>query len=350
MLKDAIENSNTLNEKGDYLYFLYYGLPNQPLTPPLLLYKYDGCEAIKFFLGYGYCVDFGEKSKMFSNSNFEQSEYKPRSYSLCFDPDKVEIYDEETVQKYGLQKLVDETGEKNVIVAKFPKDMIGLKNNSDKLMPALYSYLNRSHFMNYGRSYETIEKKHRENAVKGELNKRDLLIADNIEKYEKAGNGNFFGSISPTFIYAAQLSKYGKLIYNPIYGDISNDTNVGLNTYSSEQMEYLKENNELEQSQEMYEIIKKYCEWIKKQNEDHIDWEKDINNVRIKLHYDFLDRVKKYNFGEFVDRFNRDKGKKWDWIISQIENQSDEYKRQGLLENIDKMTGEELIQRGYEFY
>ncbi len=348
MLKDAIENSNILNEKGDYLYFLYYGLPNQPLTLPTLYSEYDGAEVTKFFQGYGYCVDFGEKSKMFSNSNFEHSEYKPRSYSLCFDPDKVEIYDEETVQKYGLQKLVDETGEKNVFVAKFPKDMIGLKENPDKLMPVLYSYLNRSNFMNYGRAYEMQLNYFREK--NGKENNSDLIVKDNIEKYEKAGNGNFFGSISPTFIYAAQLSKYGKLIYNPVYGDVTNDTNVGLNTYSSEQMEYLKENNELGQSQEMYEIIKKYCEWIKTQDEDNIIWEDDINNLRIRLDADFERRVEKYKFGEFAERFGYKKVKKWDWIISQIKSQSDEYKRQGLIENISETTREEARQRGYEFY
>lgn len=350
MLKDAIENSNTLNEKGDYLYFLYYGCPRDPLTPHTLYCQFDGLEALKFFVAYGYCVNYGDKSKMFSNSNFDHSEYKPRSYSLCFDPDKVEIYDEETVQKYGLQKLVEETGEKDVIVAKYPKDMIGLKKNPDKLMPALYSYMNRSHFINLKRAYELKENYERKLSGKGKLSAKDLNINGRVQKYEKEGNGNYFGSICPPFIYAVQLSKYGKLIYNPFYGDVFNDTNIGLYTYSSEQMEYLKENNQLEQVQESYETIKTYTQWAKSQNEDLVHYGHEMQKFMTKIYLDFLDRVKKYNWDIFYQKYNIEKYERWNDIQKQIIEQINEYKKQGLVENIDSLPEEELIQRGYEVY
>lgn len=228
-LKESIESSNMLNCKGDNVYLLCYDYEISPFIKWLVSYTDDEEERklnyINFSL-HGNCIYLNpsDESVMYSTSDNSFSDKKSQEFSLFYDPQNIEMYDEETIDKYGIQKIVDESGRKNVVILKVPKAMIGAKECGNELFPMLIS--ERTDFQ----KYYTPEIYDYPNIKFDEL---DKLERDYTKKY-----GKLVTTINSRFVYGVQREITGKVVLNPFYNF---HNGCYATKYSVEQQKYLNE-------------------------------------------------------------------------------------------------------------
>lgn len=234
-LKESIESSNMLNCKGDNVYLLCYDYEISPFIVWLFSNAGDESYSKLNYIYYslkGDCayLNPSDEYAMYSTTDNTFSDKKSQEFSLFYDPQNIEMYDEETVDKYGIQKIVDESGRKNVLILKVPKAMIGAKECGNELFPL---------FMCERTDYAKYEAPNVLRHVKDEYKSFNELEQNYKKKY-----GNLVTTINSRFVYGVQRDMIGKVILNPFYN--YNFILYGLK-YSGEQQKYLKEhgNNDL---------------------------------------------------------------------------------------------------------
>lgn len=234
-LKESIESSNMLNCKGENVYLLCYDYEISPFEMWCLSKLNNELYKNMNYIHSVMCGDYAylnpsDEYAMYSTTDNSFSDKKSQEFSLFYDPQNIEMYDEETVDKYGIQKIVDESGRKNVLILKVPKAMIGAKDCEKELYPLFMC--EKTDFVKY-HSFNMTEK------VKGHDEKFDELEQDYIKKY-----GKFVTTINSRFVYGVQRDITGKVILSPYYNCTGNSFG---SKYSVEQQKYLKEhgNNDL---------------------------------------------------------------------------------------------------------
>ncbi len=228
-LKESIESSNMLNCKGDNVYLLCYDYEISPFEMWLVSNIDDELDRkinyVNFSLkGDSIYLNPSDESVMYSTSDNSFSDKKSQEFSLFFDPQNIEMYDEETVDKYGIQKIVDESGRKNVLILKVPKAMIGAKECGNELFPLFIRA--RTDTVKY-----CIPELYKLPNIK--FDEFDKLEQDYIKKY-----GKLVTTINTRFVYGVQREITGKVVINPFY-----NLNTGAYEikFSVEQQKYLKE-------------------------------------------------------------------------------------------------------------